>query len=75
MMGSKFVLGDMNDGNHVSVPMQVDDLEIWYGDRDYIESLCFITPCTDQHFIIGKFSYVYFEFNLLTTCCVNAMCI
>lgn len=58
---SRFIVGGMNDGSHVSVPITVDDLEIWYGTRDYVESLCLIAPCQRNHYIIGKILH-------LTTC-------
>lgn len=51
---SRFLIGGSNNVNQASVPIIVDDFEIWYGDREYAESLCLIDNCQKEHYVIGE---------------------
>lgn len=66
-----FMLGGLNDTSRVTTDMTIDDLEIWYGTRDYLQSLCVLEPCQGEHYIIGECAKILVK-TCFILCCLDS---
>lgn len=67
--GHSLVVGGLGEsGRRDSMDVTVDDLEIWYGTRDYVAAECLLEPCLREHYIIGEICLAYLSSlcNLVT---------